>query len=97
MPTKKQQYPKYEEEEKVVSDTVEETGDDTVEETVSDDTVCGIQRKPPKYHVIRCDATTLEKSLNSIKDIHSVWQILVEPSYNGAFFNIIYLDFDDED
>lgn len=92
MPTKKQQYPKSEEEEKVVSDTVEET--------VSDDTVCGdysIERKPPKYHVIRCDATTLEKSLNSIKDIHSVWQILVEPSYNGAFFNIIYLDFDDED
>lgn len=91
MPTKKQQYPKSEEEEKVVSDTVEETGDDTV---------CGdysIERKPPKYHVIRCDATTLEKSLNSIKDIHSVWQILVEPSYNGAFFNIIYLDFDDED
>lgn len=88
MPTKKQQYPKYEEEEKVVSDTVEETGDDTV---------CGIEQKPPKYHVIRCDATTLEKSLNSIKDIHSVWQILVEPSYNGAFFNIIYLDFDDED
>ena len=91
MPTKKQQYPKSEEEEKVVSDTVEETGDDTI---------CGdysIQRKPPKYHVIRCDATTLEKSLNSIKDIHSVWQILVEPSYNGAFFNIIYLDFDDED
>ena len=40
MPTKKQQYPKYEEEEKVVSDTVEET--------VSDDTVCGIERKPPK-------------------------------------------------
>lgn len=88
MPTKKQQYPKYEEEEKVVSDTVEETGDDAV---------CGIERKPPKYHVIRCDATTLEKSLNSIKDIHSVWQILVEPSYNGAFFDIIYLDFDDED
>ena len=88
MPTKKQQYPKYEEEEKVVSDTVEETGGDAV---------CGIERKPPKYHVIRCDATTLEKSLNSIKDIHSVWQILVEPSYNGAFFNIIYLDFDDED
>ena len=90
MPTKKQQYPKNEEE-KVVDDTVEETGDDTV---------CGdysIQRKPPKCHVIRCDATTLEKSLNSIKDIHSVWQILVEPSYNGAFFNIIYLDFDDED
>lgn len=91
MPTKKQQYPKYEEE-KVV--------DDAVEETVSDDTVCGdygIEHKPPKYHVIRCDATTLEKSLNSIKDIHSIWQILVEPSYNGAFFNIIYLDFDDED
>ena len=88
MPTKKQQYPKSEEEEKVVSDTVEETGSDTI---------CGIERKPPKYHVIRCDATTLEKSLNSIKDIHSVWQILVEPSYNGAFFNIIYLDFDDED
>lgn len=88
MPTKKQQYPKSEEEEKVVSDTVEETGSDTV---------CGIEQKPPKYHVIRCDATTLEKSLNSIKDIHSVWQILVEPSYNGAFFNIIYLDFDDED
>ena len=87
MPTKKQQYPKNEEE-KVVDDTVEETGDDVV---------CGIQRKPPKYHVIRCDATTLEKSLNSIKDIHSVWQILVEPSYNGAFFNIIYLDLDDED
>lgn len=90
MPTKKQQYPKYEEGEKVVNDTVEET--------VSDDTVCySIERKPPKYHVIRCDATSLEKSLNSIKDIHSVWQILVEPSYNGAFFNIIYLDFDDED
>ena len=88
MPTKKQQYPKSEEEEKVVSDTVEETGSDTV---------CGIERKPPKYHVIRCDATTLEKSLNSIKDIHSIWQILVEPSYNGAFFDIIYLDFDDED
>lgn len=87
MPTKKQQYPKSEEEEKVVSDTVEETGSDAV---------CGIERKPPKCHVIRCDATTLEKSLNSIKDIHSVWQILVEPSYNGAFFNIIYLDFDDE-
>ena len=79
--------PKSKKKNKVVSDTVEETGDDTV---------CGIQRKPPKYHVIRCDATTLEKSLNSIKDIHSVWQILVEPSYNGAFFNIIYLDFDDE-
>lgn len=90
MPTKKQQYPKYEEEEKVVNDTVEET--------VSDDTVCySIEHTPPKYHVIRCDATSLEKSLNSIKDIHSVWQILVEPSYNGAFFNIIYLDFDDED
>lgn len=97
MPTKKQQYPKYEEEEKVVDDTVEETvSNDTVEET-EDDTVYCIERKPPKYHVIRCDAATLEKSLNSIKDIHSVWQILVEPSYNGAFFNIIYLDFDDED
>lgn len=90
MPTKKQQYPKYEEEEKVVNDTVEETD--------SDDTVCySIERKPPKYRVLRCDAASLEKSLNSIKDIHSVWKILVEPSYNGAFFNIIYFEFDDEE
>ena len=95
MPTKKQQYPKYEEE-KVVNDVVEETVDDT-EEDLNACTVCGVEHTPPKYRVLRCDAASLEKSLNSIKDIHSVWKILVEPSYNGAFFNIIYFEFDDEE
>lgn len=96
MPTKKQQYPKYEEE-KVVDAVAEETVDDTDKDRDDACTVCGVEHKPPKYRVIRCDAASLEKSLNSIKDIHSVWKILVEPSYNGALFNIIYLEFDDEE
>jgi len=82
------------EEEKVVDEVAEETVDDADEDRA---VTIGIERKPPQYRVIRCDAASLEKNLNSIKDINRVWKILVEPSYNGAFFNIIYIDFDDEE
>lgn len=49
-----------------------------------------------KVKVIRCDASSLEKNLNAVGYSY-VDKILVEPSYNGAFFNIIYRDFCDQD
>lgn len=82
---------------KILENEEEKVVDEVVEETVGDANKDRIERKPPKYRVIRCDAASLEKNLNSIGDIHRVWKILVEPSYNGAFFNIIYIDFDDEE
>lgn len=79
--------------------TVNETSTPCVE-TV-DDVVVEAQSGPateinPTYNtcvvrVVRCDASSLEKNLNAI-GYTNVDKILVEPSYNGAFFNIIYFE-----
>lgn len=73
-----------------------ETVDDVIVETVPEAQSGTATEINPTYNtcvvrVVRCDASSLERHLNAI-GYPNVDKILVEPSYNGAFFNIIYFE-----